>query len=553
MLQINSLRARFVILVVTLAVGFLVFGFFAVRTLEELKVNGPVYQRIVQGKDLIADILPPPEYIIESYLVVLQIYKAQEENEPEEITRLTARLGQLKKDYDNRHAFWLKEPLEPKLRLLFLEKSHASAEKFYQLAQSTFLDAVRTNDRNRTAAALVELEQVYEAHRRSIDQVVALTTKRNEADETMARNAIDTARLWLALAFLLSMGGAVCYSVVIARRLLGRLGGEPEYAVQIASRIAEGDLTVEVSTRPGDQTSLLAAIKAMQTSLRNAVSSINATANNLSSAVTEVSLVAGQVAGSSRQQSERSSELAATIEEINSTIERMADGARQVFSVVERTAHLSSQGDAAMGQAVLDIDQVSTQVAEATGMIQVLQGLAGDISGMVQNICDISDQTNLLALNAAIEAARAGESGRGFAVVADEVRKLAERSGKTSREIVDMVNGIQNSTTDAVGHMSAGNDRVSSSASLAVQAGGWLREIRSAAQQVQVAVHDFTHALNEQSTACNGAARDTEHIAAMAERNHADVHDVTVAASRLLELAKAMRQAVGHFRMVQEV
>ena len=49
--------------------------------LEEPKVNGPVYQRIVQGKDLSADVLPPPEYIIESYLVTLQMERMEDKAE----------------------------------------------------------------------------------------------------------------------------------------------------------------------------------------------------------------------------------------------------------------------------------------------------------------------------------------------------------------------------------------------------------------------------------------------------------------------------------------
>jgi hypothetical protein len=41
-----------------------------------VKANGPIYVKIAQGKDLIADILPPPEYIIESYLNCLQMVEA---------------------------------------------------------------------------------------------------------------------------------------------------------------------------------------------------------------------------------------------------------------------------------------------------------------------------------------------------------------------------------------------------------------------------------------------------------------------------------------------
>ena len=93
-------------LVTAIGLGAVVFtGIFA---LSEVKVGGPLYNKLKLGNDLIADILPPPEYVIESYLEATLAL-----NNPAELANRRERLKQLKKEYDERHEFWVKSDLEP--------------------------------------------------------------------------------------------------------------------------------------------------------------------------------------------------------------------------------------------------------------------------------------------------------------------------------------------------------------------------------------------------------------------------------------------------------
>ncbi|MEI6306768.1 MAG: methyl-accepting chemotaxis protein, partial [Deltaproteobacteria bacterium] len=112
-----TLKSKLVATCCLIALGIISIVVTMSVSTERIKVNGPVYQDIVRGKDLIADILPPPEYIIESYLVLLQ---AREEKDFSKIKPFLERLKKLRGEYDDRHAYWTKELPEGKIKTLML-------------------------------------------------------------------------------------------------------------------------------------------------------------------------------------------------------------------------------------------------------------------------------------------------------------------------------------------------------------------------------------------------------------------------------------------------
>ena len=124
-----TIKMRFTIILSTLVIGFSLFGFATFKAMNTLNVNGPIYQRIVQGKDIIADVLPPPEYIIESYLVALQLTQA---TDPAEISALVTRFQSLKTEYESRHSYWLGQSLEQELHASLLERSYRAAQDLLQ-------------------------------------------------------------------------------------------------------------------------------------------------------------------------------------------------------------------------------------------------------------------------------------------------------------------------------------------------------------------------------------------------------------------------------------
>jgi methyl-accepting chemotaxis protein len=129
-------------------VGVVIFGLLAsiaisVWIIEKVKVTGPIYSEIAQGKDLVADILPPPEYIIESYLVVQQ---ALNETDTKKRSDLFERLQKLKGDYEERHKYWNKALHDDEVRQIILEASYKPAESFYQTAKDQYFPAINRGD-----------------------------------------------------------------------------------------------------------------------------------------------------------------------------------------------------------------------------------------------------------------------------------------------------------------------------------------------------------------------------------------------------------------------
>ena len=95
----------------------------SVYGLSQLKVGGPLYNQIKLGNDLIADILPPPEYVIEAYLEATLVL-----HDPAQLAAHRDRIAQLKKEYDERREFWVKSDLDPTLKTKLVEKSDSEVQ-----------------------------------------------------------------------------------------------------------------------------------------------------------------------------------------------------------------------------------------------------------------------------------------------------------------------------------------------------------------------------------------------------------------------------------------
>lgn len=253
-----TIRMRFTIILSILVIGFSLFGFATFKAMSTLNVNGPVYQRIVQGKDIIADVLPPPEYIIESYLVALQLAQAAA---PAEVGALATRFQALKTEYQSRHEYWLNQSLEQELREPLVEHSFQSAQAFYNEAEQQFLPSIQAGDRDAAQASLLKMRQSYEQHREAIDQVVKQATARNVKDEAQALNTLHTYKIVLAGIFIFSVSIAIILTFMVSRGILKSL----KTAQDVAGAIARGNLDSIIDLHQQDEIGeLLRSMKAIQ-------------------------------------------------------------------------------------------------------------------------------------------------------------------------------------------------------------------------------------------------------------------------------------------------
>ena len=358
---------------------------------------------------------------------------------------------------------------------------------------------------------------------------------------------------WRYAVGLLLISGVILVAVTVialamARAILRQLGGEPQYAVEIAGSIAAGDLTRVVRV-DGPDDSLLAAMARMQLGLRQLVGRFNAAAMILLRASTELNGEMRKIAEGAQASAAATSSTAAAVEEMSVSIAHVNSSARETEENSRLSVALAGEGEQLAAQVVKENQQVAADVTEAAQMIRGLVSSSREIDKIAAVIKDIAGQTNLLALNAAIEAARAGETGRGFAVVADEVRKLAERTAAATQDILQTTEAVQRDTNSIAGKMDEVGRLVDHGVARTERAAGALREIHASVDGTLDQVREVAHAMSEQSEASASIAGNIERIAQMGQDSHSSIDAAREAVARLDALANDLSQAAASFRL----
>lgn len=342
-----------------------------------------------------------------------------------------------------------------------------------------------------------------------LDALVALNRTGGQAARTDAAEIYDSSVLivmtMIGIAIVLGSGVAV----LVSRGILRQLGGEPDYTVAVIKEIAAGNLGVEVLTRKGDTTSLLAAARDMVERLKQVVSEVTAATRNVASGSQEMS-------ASSEQLSQGATEQASSTEEASSSMEQMAANIKQ-------NADNATQTEKIARQSALDAQASGEAVGKAVDAMQT-------IAQKIMIVQEIARQTDLLALNAAVEAARAGEHGRGFAVVASEVRKLAERSQAAAQEI----SGLSGDTVKA-----------------AQEAGEMLTRLVPDIQKTAELVSEISNASREQNAGAAQINAAIQQLDKVTQQNTSAAEELSSTSEELASQAEQLEQVISYFRLDQ--
>ncbi|CAJ0871892.1 hypothetical protein AMST5_02365 [freshwater sediment metagenome] len=562
--------------------------------LERLRIGSAAYDRIITGKDLVADILPPPAYVIESFLEAHIIAR-----DPSSAASHLERLTQLRSEYQARREFWDKsEILPPELKDV-VTRSDAEVQKFWNAIDMQLAPAAQSGDPAAISRAMKELGSDYQAHRAVIDELVIKANAFSATAETAASNeavifrfvmfgsaAIVFAMVWGAIrylrnrssdrlailsAYVMKFGGgshsdAVPYQadqdeigelaravnmfrLAILQQEESRAQREEEEKRQLEERRLAEERAIEseralVSSSIGAGLAELSGrnltvrltqdlpegYRKLQADFNSSIGEFEKALGVVKNGVENISPGAAHIASSAKDLARQAEQQAAGVDRASAALQEITSSAQQIATGAGEAKDI-------VCTTRTEAEESGEVVREAVDAISRIEKSSQSIGQIIGVVDEIAFQTNLLALNAGVEAARAGEAGRGFAVVASEVRALAQRSAEAAKEIKSLI-----STSSA---------EVGQGVELVGLTGKALEKIVTHVVDLEAAVSNITARAKEQASSLQDIQEVVHQIDRNTQTNAAMAEETMRASASLQQEAKELAHMISGFRVGQ--
>ncbi|KWS08007.1 methyl-accepting chemotaxis protein [Pseudomonas syringae pv. syringae] len=378
-------------------------------------------------------------------------------------------------------------------------------------------------------------------------QIMIDSNKRQIKEGAEAADRLQSTSVFMLTAgIVIAFVVAIMLGILITRMITGPLRS----AIEVAQRIASGDLTQSVSSTRGDEAGhLLNAIGTMQGNLKRTIQEISSASDQLASAAEELGAVTEESTRGLTRQNDEIQQAATAVNEMTAAVEEVARNAVSTSEESKTLATDAANGRGQVNDTVKGIGTMVSEITESTGSVTTLAGHVRDISKVLEVIRSIAEQTNLLALNAAIEAARAGEQGRGFAVVADEVRALAHRTQASTVEIEGMIGTVQSGADGAVAAMSKSLATATNTQELAQRAGSALEKITSGVGMINERNMVIASASEEQAQVAREVDRNLVNIQELSAQSAAGANQTSASSQELSRLATSFNTMVAQFKL----
>jgi len=543
-----KLSSAFAILAGVFALFLAIAGGVVWNSIETLRIGGANYDGIIDNNDAIADVLPPPIYVIEAYMTAHVA-----EDVPGNLAANKATLARLKSEYDQRMTYWRGKTLTPEIKAAIFGDTDRYAQQFWTIIEQGLLPAIERGDRAEVEIQVHQMSAAFAQDREAVNRMVPLIQAEAARQEQKAHKAQSFAfgiLLTLALAAVALLAAA---TVIVRKHMLAPL----EDTTGLMNALANGDLNVRSNhAKRSDEIGALAkALEKFRTNAQERQRLEAATSSQKDIEVERAKRMAelveaftgklDDVIGGLTSSSKELHNSAVTLDNSSSNASRQAE---QADEAARNTSNHIEEIAAATGQLRIAVEEIASRIAEsarisseaeAIGMetekvIEQLADATRQVEEVTSLISDVADQTNLLALNATIEAARAGQAGQGFAVVAAEVKQLATQTTNSTGAISKRIAEIQQvSRTTATGVRSV------------LSAMTQVREICAA---VAAAVEEQAATTSDISDRALGAARGASSAARGVESMTMATAEAGESSRRLLDTSGRVNEATDTLR-----